>query len=127
VAVEIRTATQKDAEMFYGGKPLVSMRAYVAVLDGEPIGIGGVCRQDNHMVCFSEMKPEMRKHKKDIVRGYHKIFEIVRMYNTVFAIANRNEKNAKKLITRLGFELVDMNSGGEEVYRWHKRQPQEQG
>ena len=51
---------------------MYSMRAYVAVLGDEVIAIGGVCRQEGHMVAFSEMKPEMREHKKDIIRGDRK-------------------------------------------------------
>ena len=118
--VEIRPATQKDVDAFYGKKPIYSMRAYVAVLNDEVIAIGGVCRQEGHMVAFSEMKPEMRKHKKDIIRVGQKIFEIIQGYNTVFTVANPKEKHAKKHITRLGFELVEINREGEEVYRWHK-------
>lgn len=118
--VTIRPATQKDVEEFYGKKPMYSMRAYVSEVGGVVVGIGGVCRQDGHMVAFSEMKPEMRKYKKDIVRGYYKIFEIIQEYNTVFAVANPDEKLAKKLIKRLGFELVEINREGEEVYRWHR-------
>lgn len=117
--IEIRTATQKDAEAFYGDKPLKSMRAYVAVLDGKPIGIGGVFREEHMHVAFSEMKDEMRKYPKDIVRGYYKIFEIIQRYNIVYAIANKKENNARKLITRLGFKLAEINSEGEEVYVWH--------
>ena len=120
--VEIRPATQKDAEEFYGKSPMYSMRAYVSVIGGKVVGIGGVCRQEGHMVAFSEMRPEMREHKKDIIRGYRKIFEIIQGYNTVFAVANPNEKHAKKLITRLGFVLTEINREGEEVYRWHKPQ-----
>ena len=118
--VEIRPATQKDVEEFYGKKPMYSMRAYVSEIAGKVVGIAGVCRQDGHMVAFSEMKPEMREHKKDIIRGYRKLFEIIQGYNTVFAVANRDEKLAKKMIIKLGFELVEINREGEEVYRWHK-------
>lgn len=118
--VEIRQATQKDVDAFYGKKPMYSMRAYVAVLGDEVIAIGGVCRQEGHMVAFSEMKPEMREHKKDIIRGYRKLFEIIQGYNTVFAVANSEEKLAGKMIKKLGFELVEINREGEEVYRWHK-------
>jgi hypothetical protein len=117
--VEIRPATQKDAEAFYGKKPIKSMRAYVAVLDGEPIGIGGVFRDSDAFVAFSEMKPEMRKYPKDIVRGYRMIFDIIKKYNVVYAIANKQENNARKLITKLGFKLTEVNSAGEEVYIWH--------
>lgn len=117
--VEIRPATQKDAEAFYGKQPIKSMRAYVAVEDGKPIGIGGVFRDKNTFVAFSEMKPEMRKYPKDIVRGYRVIFEIIKRYNVVYAIANKQENNARKLITKLGFTLAEINGVGEEVYVWH--------
>ena len=114
--LEYRYATQKDAELFYGKRPMSSMRAIVAVEDGIPIGIGGVYRQANHFVCFSEMKPEMRKHKKGILTVSRMVYEIIQRYNTVYAVASKNEKNSARLITHFGFVLVEINSDGEEVY-----------
>lgn len=121
MTLEFRYATQKDAEEFYGKRPLMSMRAIVAVEDGKPIGIGGVCRHENQMVCFSEMKDEMRKYKKGILTVSRMVYEIIQRYNVVYAIANKNEKNARRLITHFGFELAEVNSDGEEVYRWRKQ------
>lgn len=117
--IEIRPATQKDAEAFYGKKPLKSMRAIVAVLDGEPIGIGGVFREDHMHVVFSEMKPEMRKYKKAILKVSYMVYDIMKRYNVVYAVANKEEKTAPRLITHFGFRLAEINSEGEEVYIWH--------
>ena len=117
--IDIRAATQKDVEAFYGGKPLKSMRAFVAVLDGQPIGIGGIFREEHMHVVFSEMKPEMRKYKKAILKISYLVCDIMKQYNVVYAVASKNEESATRLITHFGFRLVEINSEGEGVYVWH--------
>lgn len=106
--VEFRQATAKDAKAFYGHMPMKTMRGFVAVLDGEPIGIGGIFYDSGAMVAFSEMKDEYRARKKDVARGIRLLCQMFDdLPGDVFAAANRNEPTAKALLTKLGF----MNSG----------------
>jgi len=118
--MELVPATQKHVEEFYGNRPAMSLRGVVGILDGKVVGIAGVCIDDNHVVAFSEMHEDARKYKKTILRAGYMVYEIMQRYNVVFAVANKQEKGARRLMARFGFEFVEVNGTGEEVYRWLK-------
>lgn len=120
--MELIPATQKHVQEFYGCLPLKSLRGVVGLLDGKVVGIAGVCMDKNHTVAFSEMKEEARPYKKAILRAGYMVYDIMQRYNVVFAVANKQEKGARRLMARFGFELVEVNAAGEEVYRWLKWQ-----
>jgi len=50
--VEFLPATQPLVMRFYGGYPKCRMRGYVAVLNDEPIAVGGVCYPGTVPVAF---------------------------------------------------------------------------
>lgn len=67
---EVRVATAADLESFYGERHGTTQRAMVVVLDGQVIGIAGVAYDRNvPMALFADMKPEMKRYPKVIVRG----------------------------------------------------------
>lgn len=117
--IEFRNASQQDVEQFYEGTPPVSMIAMVAVLEGKVIAIGGVCFAGKVKVGFSEMKPEMRPRKKDIVRFAKLVMSRIKQYNHVIVFANPEEKGADTLIRRLGFEYQGRTAQGE-AYLWQQ-------
>lgn len=102
--IEIRQATAKDAEDFYNGKkPMRSLRGFVAVLEGRVIGIAGVYFDGKTMVAFSDMKEEMRKYKKDIVRGTRVVLAMLEERGTaVFAVCK--DERAMAFVRRCGFQ-----------------------
>lgn len=102
--VEFRVATLADALEFFGGYPPARFRGFVAVLNGAVVGIGGVYYHGGAMVAFSDLKPEIRKHKKIIAKGCRilcKFFEELNM--PVYALANAHEPTAPRLLAKLGF------------------------
>lgn len=102
---EFRVATLADALEFFGGYPPARFRGFVAVMDGAVVGIGGVYYHGGVMVAFSDLKPEIRKHKKIIAKGCRllcKFFEELNM--PVYALANENEPTAPYLLAKLGFK-----------------------
>jgi hypothetical protein len=113
----IRPATAEDLERFYGAPPAQTMQALVADLDGELLAVGGVMRTADALVAFSDMKPGMRRHKKDIVRGAREIMRLVHASRApVLAVADRNEAGAGNLLQRFGFRPAG-TSRGAAVYR----------
>ena len=118
--MELVPATQKHVEEFYGSRPIMSLRGVVGLLDGKVVGIAGVCIDQNHAIAFSEMREEARPYKRAILRAGLMVYDIMQRYNVVFAVANKQEQGARRLMARFGFEFVEMNSAGEEVYRWLK-------
>jgi hypothetical protein len=102
--VEFRPATAADAAAFYGQQPSHTLRGYVAVLEGKPVGIGGVFYEGDLIVAFSEMKDEYRKRKKDVARGIRLLIAMFdKLPVSVVAVANRNEPTASALLEKLGF------------------------
>lgn len=103
--VEFRVATLADAQAFFGTYPPARFRGFVAVMDSTVVGIGGVYYHGGRMVAFSDLKPEIRKHKKVIAKGCRilcKFFEELNM--PVYALANENEPTAPYLLAKLGFK-----------------------
>ena len=100
---EIRPATAQDAELFYGKRPIKTMRGYVAIVDDKPIGIGGIYYEAGVMIAFSEMKPEIRNRKRDIARMARMLVGLYDKIGTVYAAANKDEPTAPRLLEKLGF------------------------
>lgn len=104
---EIRPATAVDFRAFYGRDPDVTIKALVGLLDGEPVGFGGYYLVDGAAVAFSDMKPEMRGRRKDIVRGARAIMDLIRRSGlATTAGANPAQPNAPLVLTRYGFRHI---------------------
>lgn len=117
-AVEIRPATAEDVRSFYGAPEGQTVRALVAVLDGEIVGIGGLRYQGDSVVAFSKLAPAIRSRRKDIVRGARAVMQMIeRRGKPVMAAAEPTEPNAPSFLARLGFEQV-ATVEGMEVFRW---------
>jgi len=95
-----------------------SVRGQAIELDGVPVGVAGVLHQAIPQA-FSVMSDDLRKHPKMIVK-FIKQFEsfLERNYTRVFAVASSGEKNAPTCLRRAGFEFVEMNRDGQEVFQW---------
>lgn len=117
---ELRLATAADVEAFYGHKPESTMRGYVAMLDGRPVGIGGITYKCGVLCAFSEIRDELRPYKVSIMKFGRKI---VQLFGDApgMAVASRDEPGSERFLTALGFEHVATLDEGE-LYRWPQRQ-----
>lgn len=99
-------ATPELARAYYDGLPPYSFKGYVALLDGKPIGIGGVFFSGDSAVAFSEMKDEMRTRTRDKALAVRVLERLINTYKCpVVAVAA--EPTSVPLLTKLGFELTD--------------------
>ena len=102
--VIIRRATEADAIAYYGARPPLSLRGYVAELDGEIVGIGGLSYEGGNAVAFSETKPALRERREDMKRGLKVLMAMVKSCRTpVYAVADPDEPGAAELLARLGW------------------------
>jgi len=116
---KLRQATTKDAYSFYGKMPSNSFKGIVAVEGDKVIGIGGLFYTKDGLIAFSEMKPEMRKHKKVLVKGIRMIMNMVKNADTpVYAVANDKEPTAQRLLERLGFVNTGVSNKLGETLVW---------
>ena len=109
----IRPAASGDMEVFYDTSPRGTIRAYVAELDGKPIGIAGLVYDGGKVVAFSAMKEEMRNYPVTMARSA--LFIAKMLPAGAVAKADPEEKGARSLLERLGFVPLDKSNG---TYRW---------
>lgn len=100
-----RRATAQDALVFYGKTPPMSFRGFVAELDGEVIGIGGIYYNEGVPVAFTDLGEPMRKHKKAIAKACRMLTRFFdQTGGKVYAVACPKEPTAPYLLAKLGFK-----------------------
>lgn len=100
-----RQATPTDAVAFYGAPAKMSFRGFVAELDGEVVGIGGVYYDNGVPIAFSEMRPPMRKYKKAMAKACRILTRFFdQLGGRVYAVACSTEPTAPYLLAKLGFK-----------------------
>ena len=99
-----RPATRSDAVAWYSGSIPATFRGYVAEIDGEVVGIGGVFYVSGYPVAFSEMKTWKRLDKKSIACAIRFMIDFFdKEYKTVYAFPSKDEPGARRLLLKLGF------------------------
>lgn len=122
--IEFVPATQKLAEQYFGGVPPYGFRGHVAVMDGKPVGIGGLFVWDGIPIVFTQLKDEMRPHKKACARAVRVMVEFMdSLKMPVYATADKMEVTSEKLLAKLGFVPTGIETEhGELLMRksqWH--------
>lgn len=103
-SVIFRRATAADAEQFFGGQMMFSMRGWVAEQDGVVTAIGGLYYEGGRPIAFSEMTGTFRKDRKDVAKGCRILMQMIdKIKSPVYAVANPNEPTAQKLLAKLGW------------------------
>lgn len=110
--ISFRYATSADIDRFYGERPRPTMRAVVAMMDGEPMGVIGLAKRGEVLHAFSEYKPQIATHLKcmtvlRMIKFAVRMFEEAKL--PIYAMAESDNG----LLERLGFERVR-----EDLYRW---------
>ena len=96
------------------------MRAVVADLDGEIIGIGALIYQRGAMVGLKmEIKPDMRRYKVALHKGAKMLLAIAKASGlpAVAAIRDATEPRSAQWMTRLGFQHATDDEEGE-IWIW---------
>ena len=112
-----------DLSTFGLGQLGYTVRAIVAEKEGMIVGAAGVVHSEPPYA-FAHILDPMRDHPKAIMKVI-KDFDIFLQinYDVVYAVADRNENNAPRVLQKIGFEYYMTNAQGD-VYRWHKQQYQ---
>lgn len=116
-----RVATNKDSTDFFGKAPTHNFKGIVAVKDNKIIGIGGLLYTKEGVIAFSEIKDEMKKNKKDIVRGCRILIDMIKKENrSVYAVADKKEPTSQAFLKRLGFVRTGLFNENGETLVWGK-------
>jgi hypothetical protein len=111
-----RFATAADISRYYEGRPHPTLRAVVVTLNEEPAAVVGLANEGLHAKFFSEYKPEFAPHLKSMpaLRALKLAMTFVTASRLpVVAVADDEEPDSHRILTRLGFEHED-----EDQYRW---------
>ena len=115
--MEIRAATEDDLVALCGEVFPEKIRAMVAVDDDEVLAIAGV-RYCYPVLCFSNIKPALKRSPKTILRLAYRVLEFVdKCHSPVFAVADENEPTSMNFLAHLGFEHVEGRT-----FRWPQQQ-----
>lgn len=77
--MQIRPATERDHQVFYGEMPKDTVRALVGEKDGRIVAFGGYYRWGGGVMIFCDIECELRP--RDKVRGAHAIIGLARKLN----------------------------------------------
>lgn len=104
--VEIRPATQKDVEAFYGKLPVFTMRGVVGTKDGEILGLGGTYKYQGNTVVFCEIKESAKQYRKSILKAAKMVINSIKD-KRVFAFCDTGQSTAPAFLEHLGFMCVN--------------------
>ena len=114
----VRAARPSDFEKIYDRAPPVSMRAWVAELDGEVIGMAGHYLEQGCVMVFSTMKDKMRDFPITIMRASREFMTtLAKSGLPAMCVASSDECNACAFLERLGWVHAGTSEDGE-VYTW---------
>ena len=102
--ITTRVATMQDVLDYYGEPPAGTMRAIVADMDGEIVGMIGIIRERQWGKYFSDTKPKLQPFLKSItiMRAVKKSLKFCDEYRgPVMAVADDAE--SCRIMNRLGF------------------------
>lgn len=112
---EIRPATAADLAAFYGTPPARTQRAWVAVLDGRPLAVCGVAyERGKPAFLFSEIRPEMKRYPKTIIRGARMVLAETAGLGLR---AQASSPRAARLLGWLGLRYLG-SQGGNMIFEW---------
>lgn len=103
--LNVRPARAADIAEFYDGSWPETLRAYVATLDDEVVGVIGIATHRGVNRVFSDMKDELRPYLRSmkILRLIKRVIGWIPEYRgLVYAIPDDDE--GRRVLTRLGFE-----------------------
>ena len=102
--LEVRLATSQDIEDYYGEPPKGTLRAYVALLDGQVAGFIGIVREQAVGKLFCDFKPELQPYLQSItiMRAVKASMKFAEQYKgPIVAIAEHAE--GCRILHRLGW------------------------
>jgi len=93
-----------------------TVRGVVVELDGEIIGVAGVLHT-SPLQAFSEMSDKIRKYPKTVMKVMLSFKKVLEHYDLpMYAIANEDEHNSRKVLERIGFKPLDGR-----MYKWQQQ------
>uniref|UniRef100_UPI0031E15C34 hypothetical protein n=1 Tax=Klebsiella sp. TaxID=576 RepID=UPI0031E15C34 len=118
---EIRGASPADVREWFGQVP-GTMKAFLLLVDGTPVAIGGMMRKNGFNVAFMDMKPEAHTVPLSVWKGSVRAMkDIIRKSRIpVYAKVSDVLETAPAFLKRLGFVPVE---GNEKVMVWQIHSP----
>ena len=108
--IEVRPAKSEDVEAFYGRKSPDTIKAFVGIVDGEVVGMGGIRYARDALIFFGDLKDGARAHPLALVKGCKKMLAPVPAHVPIFSLADDSVMGSERFLAFLGFrEALDGN------------------
>lgn len=106
MTLTVRKATRADIEAYSKKPQSQTIRAVVADLNGEIIGIGGMYLRQGRWYAFADVPEECRKYKIHIMRAAIRFLDEARRSGVriIYTCRDEDEAGSLKWLTSLGFE-----------------------
>lgn len=112
--ITVDFATEQDVAANYGAPQERTVRAVAFKRGAEVVGIAGLYLDHGRMVLFSDMKAEVRKAPRALVKAYRTLLGIAgRTGLAVHAIPDPEIEAAPRFLEHMGFAYLDRG-----VYEW---------
>lgn len=110
--VILRPATKQDVESFYGDRPLLTVRAIVAELDGDVVAIAGFAMHQGLNLAFSDLRENTNASRVMIVKYAKKMAHWMRDTGLpIYVTENPQRSNSHRFLSLMGFVEVDRQHG----------------
>jgi hypothetical protein len=108
--INVVPATQEHVERTFGVlKRSAEMISFVRD-DGELVGCAGIFPETSRLVLFSDMKDDVRRFPRALVRGYRKLLEMAdRRRMPLHALPDPSIEASERFLTHMGFRKLTEN------------------
>lgn len=127
--VTIRPAKADDFLRFTGNTPPYRNHAWVGELDGQILGMGGICYPPGATVpvMWADFSEEGRRHAVTLHRaGREVLARFTARYRRLACVADATVPASRRWLERLGFTATGLHSDTGEVYIYDRDRHQDQ-
>lgn len=114
--INIQTGNRELVKEYFGKIPN-SMRCLVVTDDAKPLAVAGIYVENNHIIMFSNIKPEAREIMKDNIRTVIKVIRRLKQMagnRVIYSLADPDIEGSRTVLEHMGFT---QHRG--DTYVWH--------
>jgi hypothetical protein len=103
--IEVRQVTRADLELFYEEVRYPTVSGFIAILDGEPVALGGLAYVGGYIVAFFDIRDAARPYKLHLMAKMKSVMDEAKAkHRVIIAVPDENEPTSHKLLRSLGFQ-----------------------
>jgi hypothetical protein len=114
--IEVRQVTRADLDLFYEEVKYPTVSGLIAILDGEPVALGGLAYVKGYVVAFFDIRDKARPYKLHLMARIKSLIDGAKeRHKVIIAVPDENEPTSHKLLRSLGFQAPEDYDG---AWKW---------